>query len=112
MVQAGAALLPGADAAIVRVRLGGRERLLAIANDCNNRYCYLNPRRGGQIAVVECLRNLACAGAHPLGMTNNLNFGNPYKPENFYHDARGRRRPRRSLPRIRRARRRRQCLPV
>ena len=84
MVQAGAVLLPGADAAVVRVRLGGRERLLAIANDCNNRYCYLNPRRGGQIAVVECLRNLACAGAHPLGMTNNLNFGNPYKPENFY----------------------------
>jgi phosphoribosylformylglycinamidine synthase len=84
MVQAGAVLLPGADAAVVRVRLGGRERLLAIANDCNNRYCYLNPRRGGQIAVVECLRNLACAGAHPLGMTNNLNFGNPYKPENFH----------------------------
>ncbi|HTB62821.1 MAG TPA: phosphoribosylformylglycinamidine synthase subunit PurL, partial [Opitutales bacterium] len=84
MVQAGAALLPGADAAVVRVRLGGREKFLAIANDCNNRYCALNPRRGGQIAVVECLRNLACSGAHPLGMTNNLNFGNPYKPENFY----------------------------
>ncbi|HVU38210.1 MAG TPA: AIR synthase-related protein, partial [Opitutales bacterium] len=41
-------------------------------------------RRGGEIAIVECLRNLACSGAHPLGMTNNLNFGNPYKPENFY----------------------------
>ncbi len=84
MVQAGATLLPGADAAVVRVRLGGHERLLAIANDCNNRYCYLNPKRGGQIAIVECLRNLACTGAHPVGMTNNLNFGNPYKPENFY----------------------------
>ncbi len=84
MVQGGAVLLPGSDAAVVRVRLGGREKLLAIANDCNNRYCYLNPRRGAQIAIVECLRNLACAGAHPLGMTNNLNFGNPYKPENFY----------------------------
>lgn len=84
MVQAGATLLPGADAAVVRVRLGGHERLLAIANDCNNRYCYLNPKRGGQIAIVECLRNLACTGAHPLGMTNNLNFGNPYKPEVFY----------------------------
>jgi phosphoribosylformylglycinamidine synthase len=84
MVQAGTAILPGADAAIVRVRLGSRERLLAIANDCNNRYVYLNPRRGGQIAVAECLRNLACAGARPLGMTNNLNFGNPYKPENFF----------------------------
>ena len=84
MVQAGAVLLPGSDAAVVRVRLGGRERLLAITNDCNNRYCRLNPKRGGQIAVLECLRNLACSGAHPLGMTNNLNFGNPYKPENFY----------------------------
>jgi phosphoribosylformylglycinamidine synthase len=85
MVQAGTAILPGADAAIVRLRLGaGRERLLAIANDCNNIYVRLNPRRGGQIAVVECLRNLTCSGARPLGMTNNLNFGNPYKPESFY----------------------------
>jgi phosphoribosylformylglycinamidine synthase len=84
MVQAGTAVLPGADAAIVRVRMSSHERLLAIANDCNNRYCYLNPRRGAAIAVTECLRNLACAGARPLGLTNNLNFGNPYKPENFY----------------------------
>ncbi len=84
MVQGGVALLPGGDAAVVRVRLGGRERYLAIANDCNNRFCYLNPKRGAEIAMVECLRNLACTGAHPLGMTNNLNFGNPYKPENFY----------------------------
>src|SRR5208282_6900967 len=45
---------------------------------------YLNPRRGAQIAIVECLRNLVCAGAVPLAMTDNLNFGNPYKPENFY----------------------------
>jgi phosphoribosylformylglycinamidine synthase len=86
LVQAGTAVLPGADAAVVRVRLGsGRERLLAISNDGNNRYCRLNPRRGGQIAIAECLRNLLCTGARPLGMTNNLNFGNPYKPESFYY---------------------------
>jgi phosphoribosylformylglycinamidine synthase subunit PurL len=86
LVQAGTAVLPGADAAVVRVRLGsGRERLLAISNDGNNRFCRLNPRRGGQIAIAECLRNLLCTGARPLGMTNNLNFGNPYKPESFYY---------------------------
>lgn len=72
------------DAAIVRVVLDGKPRIIAISNDCNSRYCYLNPRRGAQIAMVESLRNLACSGAIPLAMTNNLNFGNPYKPENFY----------------------------
>lgn len=76
---------PGSDAAVVRIRLkDGKQRFLAISNDCNNRFCYLNPYKGGLIAIVECLRNLACSGARPLGMTNNLNFGNPYKPESFY----------------------------
>lgn len=75
---------PGSDAAVVRVRLGETERFLAISNDGNGRFCYLNPRRGALIAMSECLRNLACAGAMPLAMTNNLNFGNPYKPESFY----------------------------
>ena len=65
-------------------RLGSSEKYIAISNDCNGRYCYLNPRRGALIAMVECLRNLVCAGATPLAMTDNLNFGNPYKPENFY----------------------------
>jgi phosphoribosylformylglycinamidine synthase len=84
MVQHGTVVLPGSDAAVVRLRLGAAEKFIAISNDCNGRYCYLNPRRGAQIAVVECLRNLVCAGATPLAMTDNLNFGNPYKPENFY----------------------------
>jgi phosphoribosylformylglycinamidine synthase len=84
MVQHGTVVLPGSDAAVVRLRLGERERFIAISNDCNGRYCYLNPYRGALIAMVECLRNLACAGAAPLAMTDNLNFGNPYKPENFY----------------------------
>ena len=84
MVMAGTVVEPGSDAAVVRLRLDGEEKLVAIANDCNGRYCYLNPYRGGAIAMAECLRNLACSGAAPLGMTDNLNFGNPYKPEVFY----------------------------
>lgn len=52
--------------------------------DCNGRYVYLNPRRGGQIAVAECARNVVCSGAKPAAITNCLNFGNPYKPENYW----------------------------
>jgi phosphoribosylformylglycinamidine synthase len=84
MVQHGTVVMPGSDAGVVRLRLGDSEKFIAISNDCNGRYCYLNPRRGALIAMVECLRNLVCAGATPLAMTDNLNFGNPYKPENFY----------------------------
>jgi phosphoribosylformylglycinamidine synthase len=84
MVQHGTVVLPGSDAGVVRLRLGSSEKFIAISNDCNGRYCYLNPRRGALIAMVECLRNLVCSGATPLAMTDNLNFGNPYKPENFY----------------------------
>ena len=84
MVQHGTVVLPGSDSGVVRLRLGTSEKFIAITNDCNGRYCYLNPRRGALIAMVECLRNLVCSGATPLAMTDNLNFGNPYKPENFY----------------------------
>jgi phosphoribosylformylglycinamidine synthase len=84
MVQHGTVVLPGSDAGVVRLRLGDRDKFIAISNDCNGRYCYLNPHRGALIAMVECLRNLACAGARALAMTDNLNFGNPYKPENFF----------------------------
>lgn len=85
MVMTNTIVGPGSDAAIVRLRLGeDLEKIIAISNDCNNRYCYLNPYRGGQIALAESIRNLACSGARPLAMTNCLNFGNPYKPEVFY----------------------------
>jgi len=84
MVQHGTVVLPGSDSAVVRLKLGNTEKFIAISNDCNGRYCYLNPKRGALIAMVECLRNLVCSGATPLAMTDNLNFGNPYKPENFY----------------------------
>ena len=52
--------------------------------DCNGRYVYLNPRRGGQIAVAEAARNVVCSGAKPVAITNCLNFGNPYKPEVYW----------------------------
>jgi len=84
LVQHGTVVPPGGDAAVVRLRLGERERFIAVSNDCNGRYCYLNPYRGAQIAMIESLRNLVCTGAVPLAMTDNLNFGNPYKPEVFY----------------------------
>ncbi len=84
MVQHGTVVAPGSDAAVVRLRLGEAERFIAISNDGNGRYCYVNPHRGALIAMAECLRNLACSGAVPLAMTDNLNFGNPYKPEAFH----------------------------
>jgi phosphoribosylformylglycinamidine synthase len=59
-------------------------KFLAATTDCNSLYCRLDPREGGRLAVAEAARNLACSGATPLAVTDNLNFGNPYKPENFW----------------------------
>src|SRR5207302_1884723 len=59
-------------------------KILAATTDCNSLYCALDPREGGKIAVAEAARNLTCSGAKPLAVTDNLNFGNPYKPENFW----------------------------
>jgi phosphoribosylformylglycinamidine synthase II len=70
------------DAAVIRIK--GTRKALAMKTDCNARYVYLNPSRGGKIAVAECARNIACSGAKPLAITNCLNFGNPYKPEVYY----------------------------
>jgi phosphoribosylformylglycinamidine synthase len=70
---------PGADAAILRVKETGAS--LAMSLDGNARYCYLSPREGAQLIVAECCRNLAVVGAEPAGATNNLNFGNPERPE-------------------------------
>ncbi|NTW49623.1 MAG: phosphoribosylformylglycinamidine synthase subunit PurL [Chlorobiales bacterium] len=70
------------DAAVIRLK--GTKKALAMKTDCNARYVYLNPRKGGMIAVAECARNLVCTGARPLGVTNCLNYGNPYKPDVYY----------------------------
>jgi phosphoribosylformylglycinamidine synthase len=82
-VQANTLVGPGpSDAAVVRLR--GTNRALALKTDCNGRYVYLDPRVGGRIAVAEAARNVACAGARPMAITNCLNFGNPKKPEVFF----------------------------
>jgi phosphoribosylformylglycinamidine synthase II len=73
---------PGGDAAVLRLR--GTNKALAVKTDCNGRYCYLDPRMGARIAVAEAARNVACTGGRPRAITNNLNFGNPRKPE-VYH---------------------------
>ena len=70
---------PGMGAGVVRVK--GTSRALAMSVDGNGRYCYLDPRRGAMLAVAEAARNVACAGATPIGATNCLNFGNPERPE-------------------------------
>jgi phosphoribosylformylglycinamidine synthase II len=82
MVRAGTCVLPGSDAAVFLVREANK--ILAATTDCNALYCAANPREGAKIAVAEAARNLACSGARPLAVTDNLNFGNPYKPENFW----------------------------
>lgn len=79
MVQVNTMVLPGADAAVLRLK--GLKKGLAMTLDGNALYTFLNPRKGGQIAVAEACRNLACVGATPIGVTNCLNFGNPEKPE-------------------------------
>ncbi len=81
-VRTNTAVLPGSDAAVLRVR--GTKKAIALTTDCNGRYVYLEPFTGAAIAVAEAARNLACSGAKPLGLTDCLNFGNPYKPEVFY----------------------------
>jgi glycosyltransferase involved in cell wall biosynthesis len=70
------------DAGVLRVR--GTKRGIAATVDCNPRYVYLDPRKGGKITVAEAARNLVCVGARPRAVTDCLNFGNPYKPA-VYH---------------------------
>ncbi|MCM8823740.1 MAG: phosphoribosylformylglycinamidine synthase subunit PurL [Candidatus Omnitrophica bacterium] len=82
MVQTNTVILPGSDAAVLRIK--GSKKAVALTTDCNGRYCYLNPYRGSQIAVAEARRNLVCSGAEPLAITDCLNFGNPDKPERFW----------------------------
>ncbi len=92
--------MPGSDAAVIRIKadsippLPSRqsaetpipflEKYVALTSECNGAYVYLDPYEGGKIAVAEAARNLACSGATPLGVTDNLNFGNPHNPELFW----------------------------
>jgi phosphoribosylformylglycinamidine synthase len=86
MVRTNTLVLPGMGAGVVRVK--GTSRALALSVDCNARFVYLDPYVGAQLAVAEAARNVACAGAKPIGATNCLNFGNPEKPEVMWQFAR------------------------
>ena len=103
MVRDNTVVCPGSDAAVIRIKadsippLGEQgknaaaaeetpipEKYIALTSDCNGGYVYLDPYEGAKAAVVEAARNLVCAGARPLAVTDNLNFGNPYNPELFW----------------------------
>ncbi len=80
MVQTNTIKHPGSlDASVIRVKENGKA--IAMSSDCNTRYCYVNPKIGAAMAVMESGRNVAMSGARPLAITDCLNFGNPEKPE-------------------------------
>jgi phosphoribosylformylglycinamidine synthase len=79
MVRTNTVVLPGLGAGVVRVK--GTTRALVFSLDGNGRHCYLDPAEGGRLAMAEAARNVACAGAVPIGATNCLNFGNPERPD-------------------------------
>ena len=79
MVMADTVVRPGSDAGVVRIH--GTEKAVAFTSDVTPRYCKANPYEGGKQAVAEAYRNLCATGARPLATTDNMNFGNPEKPE-------------------------------
>ncbi len=81
-VRTSTAVGPGSSAGVIRIRK--TNKALAMATDCNGRYCYLNPRQGAKIAVAEAALNVAASGGKPAAITNCLNFGNPNDPEIYY----------------------------
>ncbi len=93
-VRDGSVVCPGSDAAVIRIKAdslpvgaapgGAVEKYIALTVDCNAAYVFLDPYEGAKIAVAEAARNLACAGAVPLGTTDCLNFGSPQNPELFW----------------------------
>src|SRR5271169_3387574 len=87
MVQSNTMTGPGSDAAVLRIK--GTKRALALKVDSNPRACALDPYVGAAATVVEAARNVACAGARPIGLTNCLNYGNPERPEIMWQFIRG-----------------------
>ena len=79
MVMADTVARPGGDAAIVRIH--GTNKAIAATSDCTPRYCVADPREGGKQVVAEAWRNLTATGAKPMAITDNMNFGNPERPE-------------------------------
>jgi phosphoribosylformylglycinamidine synthase len=79
MVRTNTAVMPGADAAVVRIK--ETRRALAMCLDGNGRYCAASPREGARLIVAEAARNVVCVGARPIAITNCLNFASPERPE-------------------------------
>ncbi|MCL2064139.1 MAG: phosphoribosylformylglycinamidine synthase subunit PurL [Candidatus Cloacimonetes bacterium] len=92
MIQTNTLIEPGGDAALIRIKNlkdnssvnNSKTKAIAVSVDCNGRYCFLDPYEGAKGAVAESARNVLCTGAKPIAITNNLNFGNPYKPEVYW----------------------------
>src|SRR3546814_13715855 len=80
LVRGDTAQIPGGDAAVVRVE-DHPTKALAMTTDCTPRYCFADPVEGGKQAVAETWRNLTAVGARPLAITDNMNFGNPARPD-------------------------------
>lgn len=80
LIQGNSLQLPGGDAGVVRVE-GHKTKALAFSSDVTPRYCEADAYEGGKQAVAECWRNITATGAEPLAATDNLNFGNPERPE-------------------------------
>ncbi len=88
MVQTNTTKHPGSlDASCIRIKENGKA--LAMSSDCNPRYCYIDPKKGAALAVVESGRNVAMSGARPLSITDCLNYGNPENPEVMWQFAEG-----------------------
>ncbi len=82
MVMTNTVVGPGSDAAVVRIKQ--KDKALALTTDNNGKYCYLDPKKGGSIAVAEAARNIVCSGGKPMAITDGLNFGNPMDPEIYW----------------------------
>jgi len=88
MVQTNTTKAPGSlDASCIRIKENGKA--LSMSSDCNPRYCYIDPKKGAALAVVESGRNVAMSGARPLSITDCLNYGNPENPEVMWQFAQG-----------------------
>jgi len=91
LIQGNSLQRPGGDAGVIRVE-GHKTKALAFSSDVTPRYCEADAYEGGKQAVAECWRNLTATGAEPLAATDNLNFGNPERPEimgQFVHAIKG-----------------------
>ena len=98
MVRTNTAVLPGADAAVIRIK--ETRRAIAMCLDGNGKFVAIDPRMGAKLAVAEAARNVVCVGARPIAVTNCLNFASPERPEVMWRFLRGDRRHGRGMRRF------------